>query len=66
MIDYARGAPRTMRLKFGDMAGAQEFVSKQRFSVRIEECRRCLVDVAGPLGDAALFAKHLAGYNYNR
>ena len=55
-----------MRLKFGDIAGAQEFAPKQRFSERVEECRRYLVGGARSLGNAALLAKHLAGYSYDR
>ena len=58
--------PPTIRLKFGDMAGAKEFAPKQRYSARVEECRHYLVDMAGSVEDAALLAKHLAGYTYNR
>ena len=48
------------------MAGAKEFAPKQRYSARVEECRRYLVEMAGSVEDAALLAKHLAGYTYNR
>ena len=61
-----RKGPPTIRLKFGDMAGAKEFAPKQRYSARVEECRRYLVEMAASVEDAALLAKHLAGYTYNR
>ena len=50
-------------MKFGELAGATDFAPKGRYRERVGAARRMLQEFAGSEEDAALIAKHLAGYD---